>query len=340
MTRPRACSASLSRRALGRVLVGALASACGAGSRATRGGSHARARGPVALWSSFDLPRHELTRELSAAAWDEARALLWSVQDEAPRLVALRPSTDLRRWRVELSLDVSADGPLDLEGVAILRDGFLIASEDGARILELDGRGALRRAHPVPSVFQSARPNKGLESLALSPDGRVIVTTSEAALAEDGPVATTRAGTLVRILRIDRETGATTQHAYLTDPAMGDGADHGVSDLAALSSRELLVLERGYCVGLGNRARVYRVTLEPPAERVQTPHVLFDRSPLEKALVVDVAALERTTAPLLANYEGLTVGPTLPDGRASLLLVSDDNARPEQIARVLVLAVG
>lgn len=267
------------------------------------------------------------------------------MQDETPSLVALRPSADLRSWSVAQTIAVTADGPLDLEGVAVLDDGFVVASEEGARVLELDARGVVRREHAVPQAFRSARANKGLESLALSPDGRALFTTSESALAEDGPVATARAGTLVRLLRIDRATGAATEHGYLTDAAVGDGCDHGVSDLAALSPSELLVLERGFCEGRGNRVRVYRVSLGEVPMKMRDGSTSSSRSggeleALAKSLVVDLAALERPEAPLLANYEGIALGPPLPDGKASLLLVSDDNGHDAQAARVLVLALG
>ena len=42
---------------------------------------------------------------------------------------------------------------------------------------------------------------------------------------------------------------------------------------------------------------------------------------------------------LLPNYEGLSLGPRLPDGRRILFVISDDNATPELVARVLVLAI-
>ena len=43
--------------------------------------------------------------------------------------------------------------------------------------------------------------------------------------------------------------------------------------------------------------------------------------------------------PLLDNFEALTLGPVLPDGRQSLVLVSDDNFNRSQTTRVIVLAV-
>jgi len=70
---------------------------------------------------------------------------------------------------------------------------------------------------------------------------------------------------------------------------------------------------------------------------------------MAKSLVVDLAKVsakglpetrQKQTAPLLDNFEGLAVGPVLPDGRRSLVLVTDDNGRTDQFARIVVLAVG
>jgi hypothetical protein len=43
--------------------------------------------------------------------------------------------------------------------------------------------------------------------------------------------------------------------------------------------------------------------------------------------------------PLLDNFEAITLGPVLPEGRQSLVLVSDDNFNRSQTMRVLVLPV-
>jgi hypothetical protein len=42
----------------------------------------------------------------------------------------------------------------------------------------------------------------------------------------------------------------------------------------------------------------------------------------------------------LDNVEGMTRGPRLPDGRTSVLLVSDNNFTPGKDSQVLLLALG
>jgi len=112
----------------------------------------------------------------------------------------------------------------------------------------------------------------------------------------------------------------------------------------------LLVLERGWTHGAGNTARVYRVKLTDAATScLALPSLGADAPTLAKELVIDLATLPAQGLPaakqqqqtaLLDNFEGMAVGPRLPDGRASLILISDDNGRSDQFARILVLALG
>lgn len=305
--------------------------------------------GPVALWSFFDLPEDPRSRELSGICWDVATRTLWAVQDEAPRIVSLRPEDDLHRWSFGESVSVNVPGPLDLEGLVVVPEGFIVCSEDGPRILEIDREGMLRSEIHVPARFRDARANKSLESLTVSPSGRYLYTTSEAALERDGAMATQAAGTRVRILRLERNKGEVSEHVYTTDPALRDGGDHGVADLCALSDEELLVLERGWMKGAGNTACIYRVTLQDRASCLGVATLPVFGPTLEKTLVADLALLsadglpapkQPQSNPILDNYEGLTIGPVLRDGRPTIIVVSDDNGRSDQVARILVLAFG
>jgi hypothetical protein len=309
-----------------------------------------RLEGAASLWSWFDLPPEDArSRELSGIAWDAPARTLWAVQDESPRIVALRPDDDLRTWRFGETVDVNVAGPLDLEGIAVVPDGFVVCSEDGPRILELDRRGGVRHELAVPPRFYGARANKSLESLAMSPSGQYLFTTSEAALPRDGSTATRAEGTRVRIARLDRPGGEVSEHVYVTDPTLRDGGDYGVSELAALGDDELLVLERGWLEGAGNTVRIYRASLSDRASCLGVSTLPAGAPALEKTLVADLSTLAASGVPpakqpqanpILDNYEGLAVGPRLRDGRSTLILVSDDNGRSDQVARILVLAFG
>ena len=313
-----------------RLIIGSLALAACRGVRAPE-------RRGVAVWSVCDLPKHPLTNELSGIVWDEQKRVAYAIQDKRPNIVTLVPDVELRRWTVgpAISIDVPHQAP-DLEAIALLRDGFVVADETGPHIYEVDHDGRVRRELPVPSCLRDARHNKSLESLSISPDGRFLFTANEEATLEDGPTATSHRGTHVRLVRMDRRSGDTCANVYVTDRVERRNGDWGVADVAALSATEVLVLERGWSKGYGNSARIYHARLDP------------DRGGATKSLVVDLAALdvrglslpeprEPQPSPLLDNFEGLAIGPRLPNGQASLLSVSDDNTRDTQVARVVVL---
>lgn len=342
----------LARREVLRSLVSlALLAACApTGVPRTRGWPR-QPRPRISVHSWFDLPDDRRSRELSGIAWEDATRTLWAVQDDrGNHIVPIHPDARFERWTFGPAVTIDVAFPLDLEGIVVIPDGFVTASEKGPRVIELDRKGKLLRDVPLPEHFADARTNRSLESLTISPDGVHLFTTSEGALNRDGPMATTTSGTRVRILRMTRAGADPEEHAYLTDRLTTNGGNYGVADLAALSNDELLVLERGWAPGFGNSVRIYRVNLADPTATCTASPALASESPvLEKTLLVDLATLrtagvpatkEVQSSPLLENYEGLTVGPTLPDGRASLVLISDDNNRADQIARILVLAVG
>ncbi|MBS2020329.1 MAG: esterase-like activity of phytase family protein [Deltaproteobacteria bacterium] len=348
----------LGRRELGRSVLGVGLSALGAPScgsvarGAARGGAAAVAiTGKVDVWSCYDLPADDpRSRELSGIAWDDATRTLFAVQDELAAIVPLRPDATFQRWSFGEAIRLDVPGPLDLEGIALGKDGFFLASEIGPRLLEVDRAGHHLRDYAPPPKFLEALRNKSFESLALDPSKSVLYTTSETALPRDDDASRGGTGARVRILQIDLATGAIREHAYATDAVVTGGGDYGVSDLTALATDDLLVLERGFRKGIGNSVRIHRVNLDDPRSACDGIERLSPEVPvLAKKLLVDLATLpadlasppkQPQTTALMENYEGMTTGPRLPDGRLALFLVSDDNGSPKQTPRVLTLALG
>ena len=221
------------------------------------------------------------------------------------------------------------------------------ASEIGPRICEFDRDGHFRREIVLPERFRDARHNKSLESLTMTPSGRYLFTTTEVALPCDGDFATPAAGTRVRLVRIDRQTGDIAEHAYATDPAPYATGDWGVADLAALSDTELLVLERGWAPSAAT-PRGFIASGSTRRRRCSGVDALSAATPaLTKRLFIDVNHIVTHGLPepkqpqptsLMDNYEGLALGPRLEDGRSTVIVISDDNAHANQVARILVLA--
>lgn len=308
----------------------------------------ALAQEPCIIHAWFDLPSDARSRELSGIAWEAATGTLWAVQDERPSVVPLIPDDDLRSWTLGTPVMLNTQLPLDLEGIVVTPKSFIVASEIGPKVIEFDRKGEVIGPIPLPSHFTTARSNRSLESLTVSPDGTQLFTTSEWTLGCDGETPTTTHGSHVRILRISRDGKKVDEHAYASEPTPHHGGDYGIADLAALDGDQLLVLERGWTAKVGNTARIYRTSLaQPEASCLDASH-LDDGPTLKKELVVDLGALparglptpkQAQPTPLLDNYEGMALGPKLKDGRQSIILVTDDNNRPDQIARLLVLGV-
>jgi hypothetical protein len=178
----------------------------------------------------------------------------------------------------ELALDVnnntlpnSIDG-LDSEGLAMAKDGtFWVSDEYGPHIVHFDANGkTIERINPfgngaggrkIPLVFAKRRPNRGMEGLTITPDGKTLVGIMQFPLYN--PSASDVSGSLVtRILSFDITTGVSKEYVYLIDRANLQAN----SEIVAIDNTSFLVLERdGEYATNANRAtvikKVYKIDL-------------------------------------------------------------------------------
>ena len=222
----------------------------------------------------------------------------------------------------------------DNEGIAWNPQGqtVFVTDEKAQKILEINpATGKFLAEVPLPEHQQKRRKNRGLEALALSPDGEFLWTANEEALSGDGDVSSVQNGTTVRLMRFRRKDGVKWAHdgewAYLTD-AIGGGKTKrmrsGVSDMCVLEDGTLLVLERELSrkgVSPAYRARLYAVR---PA---RDSSIDMER-PLAKKLLFGA---DTDTA----NYEGVCLGPTLDNGDRTLVMVSDGGDADDERLYVL-----
>lgn len=306
---------------------------------------------------------------LSGIAWDSKTNTLWAVSDDRSergpaRLVRLEVGLDPVRVAVLDSVvltrhdgSVFPEGSIDAEGLARTPEGtFLISSEGDASkgiqpfLREFDDKGREVRSYPLPLRYlvdatgrSGVRDNLGFEGLTLSPDGREILLATENALAQDGPRAGLGVGSPVRLTRLDRTTGEEISNAfYRTEPIAESPrprsgfAVNGISDILTLDGRRVLMLERSYSDGKGLTIGLWEADLDGAVD-VSTVEPLdgSGQRPVPKRLVADLADLGIT----LDNEEGLAWGPVLPNGKRSLLVMSDDNFSALQRTHLTVLAV-
>jgi len=148
-----------------------------------------------------------------------------------------------------LPIAPSADG-IDSEGMVLAADGsFWISDEYGPHIVHVDATGrTIERINPfgtgtggrkIPAVFATRRANRGMEGLAITPDGKTLVGMMQSPMYNPSKAATA-SSTVLRILTFDIATGATKQYAYVMDNVTLTG----VSDIVAVNSTTFLTVER------------------------------------------------------------------------------------------------
>lgn len=309
--------------------------------------------------------------ELSGAWYDTAQQQLLTVIDRRDQstIIAMdlrvEPAvslTPVRASRVERAL---AQRTMDLEGIAPATGGHVFISSEGETgnpdapspgVFEYTRDGRFVRSLPIPAAFIGLRSNLGFEGLTAAPDGSRLFAAAEGSLRQDGKPASMQAGALTRILSLD-PAGKTRsrEYAYLTEPVpplrpgVDVRGDNGVPEVLALGPADLLVLERAYVEEKttggrsANAIRLFHVHLDPASE-VSGRWSLADGAPvvpLRKTLVLDLGTLASRLPPRLANlenFEAMSFGPTLADGRRTLLLLSDNNCSDTQVTALVVLA--
>ena len=173
-----------------------------------------------------------------------------------------------------------------------------------------------------------------------------------------GGRSTTDLSSAARIIQYDLATGdAVAEYVYEVDPIAnepdpaGAFADSGLVELLALDNQgTLLALERSFSVGAPDRGytgKLYLVQLNGATNVIGQDKVPTGIDDGELEINVDEVVSKTLLADLgdygivVDNIEGMTLGPVLPDGSQSLVIVSDDNfsAFGPQVTQFITLAL-
>jgi hypothetical protein len=242
------------------------------------------------------------------------------------------------------------DARFDTEGIRVSNDGksVFISDEYGPYIYQFDRSTGVRlRTFALPASFYVSTlsamggteinvnkvgrtANKGMEGLAITPDGRTLVGIVQAALLQDA-AQKGAAAKLLRIVKIDIASGHVTgQYAY------GLTTGSGVSEILALNNHEFLVDERdGHGRADGSVAvvkQLFKINLDGATDVSQMDGKTAAMNEVSKTLFVDlvasfVASNQFTTAEIPAKIEGISFGPDLTGGGEIIhtLWVANDN---------------
>jgi hypothetical protein len=248
----------------------------------------------------------------------------------------------------------AANGPnsmrLDPEGIRVSNNGknVYVSDEYGPHVYEFDrATGQRIRTFNIPDHFNIATPtatgntelppgnasgrqaNRGMEGLAITPDGKTLVGIMQNPLIQDGAlVAGKRTGINDRIITIDIATGTTHEYLY----QLTDGINNGVNEIVAVNDHEFLVIERDGKAG--NSAafkKIFKVDLTGATDIsnivLPTSGTPASVTAVSKAAFLDLLdsafGLKGTTFP--EKIEGVAFGPDLADGRHTLIVTNDND---------------
>ena len=311
---------------------------------------------------------------LSGLAYDAELDVYYAISDDRSQLQPARYYT----LQIDLSDGTLDDGDVSILDVTTLRDPrgrtfaplsldpesialtprrtLIITSEGDASQLQapwvrefgLSGRQIANR--PVPGYYDPApggtagvRTNLGFESAGFSPEGHLF-TATENALVQDGPAATLTTTSPARLLRYSQSGRLDREFVYIVEPVQeapsppGSFTVNGIVDVFPLSPTRMLVMERSFSVGAGNEARLYLVDTAGATNvrgQAALPADLSAIQPVTKTLLYDFDVLGLT----LDNLEGLALGPVLPGGGQTVVVVSDNNFSPTAFTQFLAFTI-
>ncbi len=241
----------------------------------------------------------------------------------------------------------------DPEGVVLDRSGtsIYISDEYGPYIRQFRlSDGTLVRTLALPAKFGIAAPNadgtlelppantsgrqsnRGMEGLAISPDGKKLFGIMQNALIQDGALnaANSRVGFNNRIVEFDLVNNTTKEYVY---PLAA--ANLGVNEMLAVNDHQFIVIERdGRGLGAGNTAQIknlYLIDITGATDvsaitNLPTTGLPAGVTPVSKTLFINLlAATGIPAAQFPEKIEGLAFGPDLADGRHTLVVTNDND---------------
>ena len=241
------------------------------------------------------------------------------------------------------------DARFDTEGIRLSNDGLrvYISDEYGPYVYEFDRLTGVRlRSFQLPASFDVTNlspvgateianntagrtANKGMEGLAITPDGRTLVGIMQNALIQDAAQGGAAAN-LLRLVTIDLFSGKVThQYAYLLTTGSG------VSEIVALNNHEFLVDERdGKGRGDQSKAKIkelFKIDLAGAVDVGALDGLTGAAHAVAKIPFLDIVASLKNNGIevglIPAKIEGVAFGPDVKEGSSTLhtLWIANDN---------------
>lgn len=231
----------------------------------------------------------------------------------------------------------------DPEGIRTMGQDRVVISDEYGPYLDLfskDGQHLKNFALPKsfalsekqsPAFVQGTYTNRGLEGVAVSPDGKTLVGVMQGPLVQDGRVENSKClGVWTRWIALDIATGITKQWVYQLDDE-----STGVSEVLSVDANRFLVLERDSKVG--SKAKIKRIYLADATGVTDVSQVgSIRQGPPDRSVVIGKKLLVDLLNPEYGfsgeqapeKPEGIAFGPTLADGRRLLMVCFDNDFEP------------
>lgn len=236
------------------------------------------------------------------------------------------------------------------EGERILRGTDTVLQNPSINIISL--RGRYRDSFRLPANLRMQATEKGprqngvLEGMSFDRNYQTLYVNAEEPLYEDGPRAgLTDNQSWIRIYRFDMRTRKNTaQYAYRLDPVAYPTTPanafmvNGVPDILAIGGNKMIVMERSFSTGrLPCTIKLYLTDLGKAGDIRNTPSLWQTPpiKPLTKQLLLNLDSL----GVYVDNVEGMTLGPRLSNGHATLVLVTDNNFNAFEKTQIFVFEI-
>ncbi|MCT7948697.1 esterase-like activity of phytase family protein [Ancylothrix sp. C2] len=245
------------------------------------------------------------------------------------------------------------------EGIAFVAPNEIFVSSEGISSLGIEpfvqkfdlNTGRWLQTLPIPNRYlanpksetlpKGVQNNLGFESLAIkgnSGEPYRLFTATEAPLEQDKEPADSileQKNRLLHYLLGEGPPVLISEHFYPLDRGPKWSIANGLTELLVLDQGgHFLSLERSLGF-LGYGAKIFQIATGSATDTSGIPSLkgeLKGIEPVKKKLLLDLS----TQGISLDNLEGMTLGPRLPDGTQSLILVSDNNFDEGQVTQFLL----
>ncbi|MDE3235082.1 MAG: esterase-like activity of phytase family protein [Bacteroidota bacterium] len=236
------------------------------------------------------------------------------------------------------------------EGERIVKAKDTVLENPAITIMSTDGK--FIDSFPLPvnlrmhAFEKGPRQNGVLEGATFSKDYKQFYVNVEEPLYEDGTRAETEPNDAwIRLFKFNTATKKNiAQYAYHIDPVAHPAITkeafkiNGVPDILWLNDQQLLVMERSFSTGrLACTIKIYLADLHKASNVMNNSSFKKNSSfvSASKKLLLNMDTLGR----YIDNVEGMTFGPTLPNGHRTLLMIADNNFSPVEKTQFFLFEV-